>query len=872
MNLSDISAPPSMLERDEPLDVLRQALAAASSGVGRMVLVAGDAGVGKTAVVRAFVDAAEDLPPVLWGACDPLSTPAPLSPFFDMAASAGPGLRSVLAGPCNPHEVFAALRDEMVEPPTVLVVEDVHWADEATLDVLRLLGRRIASLPVLAVITYRDDQPAAIGPLRVALGDLGGSSGVARLSIEPLSPAGVRKLAHGRGVDSEQLYQRTAGNPFYVTEVLDADGPSVPPTVCDAVLSRVSRLDAGTRNVLDVVASSPTAAEVWLLDEVCGDCDDSVAAGLAAGMLVEAGGTVAFRHEIAREAVEAAMPAHRRRELHRTILTALTSRPVRADPARLAHHAEIAGETGAAVRYARAAAARSASVGAHRQAAAQYGRALRFAGDLAPSHRAALLELRSEALYAADEQVESIADLNAAMALHHEAGDISREADTMRRLVPRLTCRGLMDEALEAAGRAVELLEPLPPGRELGSALAAMAQLYLSVDDLDRAIEWGRRAAVIAAEFDDSETSVEVAITVGTAEFWRGGPARSRGLEQALELARSEGVEADVPRALNNLAWAAVSHRAHPAADRWIAEGLAYSEGHDLDLWRLSILSARVRSELNQGRWTDAIETAELLIADLRDSPSPRAEGMLVRALVRARRGDPGAARGVSEASAIVLPEPIWVVSLATARAEIEWLAGRADRIGAATDEAYELASGQSSPWPLAELVCWRHRAGLEVDRNRSLPDPIALEIEGRHRAAAAAWQLLGCPYESAVVLALADDSEAVAEAHDRLRKMGAGPAAAIAARRLRERGVRGIVRGPRRATRRNPANLTARELDVLALVADGLSNAEIAERLFVSTRTVDHHVSAILRKLHVPSRGRAIAAAAASGIVVPGA
>ena len=112
----------------------------------------------------------------------------------------------------------------------------------------------------------------------------------------------------------------------------------------------------------------------------------------------------------------------------------------------------------------------------------------------------------------------------------------------MRRLVPRLTCRGLMDEALEAAGRAVELLEPLPPGRELGSALAAMAQLYLSVDDLDRAIEWGRRAAVIAAEFDDSETSVEVAITVGTAEFWRGGPyARSRGLEQALELARSRG-------------------------------------------------------------------------------------------------------------------------------------------------------------------------------------------------------------------------------------------------------------------------------------------------------------------------------------------
>ncbi len=397
---------------------------------------------------------------------------------------------------------------------------------------------------MLAVVTYRDDQPTAIDPLRVALGDLGGSSGVVRLSIEPLSPAGVRKLAHGRDVDPEQLYRRTAGNPFYVTEVLDADSPSVPPTVRDAVLSRVSRLDAGARAVLDVVASSPTATEVWLLEEVCGDCGDGVAACLAVGMLVEVGGAVAFRHEIAREAVEAAIPALRRRELHRTILAAadVAARAGGSGPPR-ASRGDRRARPGRHVRYARAAAARSASVGAHRQSAAQYGRALRFAGDLAPSHRAALLELRSEALYAADEQVESIADLNAAMSLHHEAGDITREADAMRRLVSRLTCRGLMDEALEAARRAVELLEPLPQGREFGSALGAMALLYLSTDELDRAIEWGRRAAVIAAEFDDSETCVEVAITIGTAEFWRDGPARSGGLERALEMARSEGVE-----------------------------------------------------------------------------------------------------------------------------------------------------------------------------------------------------------------------------------------------------------------------------------------------------------------------------------------
>ena len=486
----------------------------------------------------------------------------------------------------------------------------------------------------------------------------------------------------------------------------------------------------------------------------------------------------------------------------------------------------------------------------------------------------ALLELRSEALYAADEQVESIADLNAAMALHHEAGDISREADTMRRLVPRLTCRGLMDEALEAAGRAVELLEPLPPGRELGSALAAMAQLYLSVDDLDRAIEWGRRAAVIAAEFDDSETSVDAAITVGTAEFWRDGPAHSRGSSARWRSAQVRGSRgrgaagAQQPRLGGGRRTARI--RAPTAGSRrdWPTPRATTSTSGGS---RSS--SARVRSELNQGRWTEAIETAELLIADLRDSPSPRAEGLLVRALVRARRGDPGAARAASRRPrAIVQPEPIWVVEPGDRRAEIDWLGGpcRPDRRG--DGRRVRAGSGQSSPGRSPSSPAGAIAPASRSSVTASCPIRSRSRCGGATRRPRRAWQLLGCPYEAAVVLSLADDAAAVSEAHERLREMGASPAAAIAARRLRERGVRGIVRGPRRATRRNPANLTARELDVLELVADGLSNSEIAERLFVLTRTVDHHVSAILRKLHVPSRGRAIAAAAASGIVVPGA
>ena len=341
----------------------------------------------------------------------------------------------------------------------------------------------------------------------------------------------------------------------------------------------------------------------------------------------------------------------------------------------------------------------------------------------------------------------------------------------------------------------------------------------------------------------------------------RDGTTAEAELQEALETARRHGLGALEARALNALVLTTTLAWDHPAAERWIAEGLAYCDGNDLDLWRLSILGMAVRAQLDRGLLTEATELAQTLLADERDSPGPRADALVVLTLVRARRGDPAPPSALTEAAAMVA-DVGWWIEVAIARAEVAFLDGRLAEVAAATDEGIALCEGRESLRPFGELALWRHRAGLSVPSGPRAPEPIALELAGRSAEAARAWDALGCRYHAAMARALAVDVDLIGDGHAALLALGAGGAAKIAARRLRERGVKGVARGPRATTLSNPAQLTAREVAVLGHVAEGLSNAQVAERLFVSPRTVDYHVSAILRKLGARSRGEAVAMA----------
>jgi DNA-binding CsgD family transcriptional regulator len=414
----------------------------------------------------------------------------------------------------------------------------------------------------------------------------------------------------------------------------------------------------------------------------------------------------------------------------------------------------------------------------------------------------------------------------------------------------------------------VALLEPLGDGLELARAYGGLSLLHMSADEFEETIAAGGRAIEIARRLGNARVEVHTLTQIGAVEFRRGLPAGRDKIERSLRVAQEAGWEPEVANACSYLAEGAVRARSHALAKSSIEAGIDYCEKHDLDGWRPYLIAVRSQLELHRGRWDDAADAAAWVVA--RGGLGwATILSLAVLGRLRARRGDPDVWAPLERARRLADPtgEMGRLAPVAIASAEAAWLEGRTEGVREATDGAVELACARKSPWFAGELAYWRRRAGIEEDAPAATAQPYALELAGDWRAAAEAWAELGCPYEQALALADADDDDTVRDALERLQRLGARAAAAIVARRLRERGAQGLPRGPRASTQAHVANLTSREVEVLELVASGLRNTEIADRLFLSPRTIEHHVSAILAKLDVRSRSEAAAAAVRLGI-----
>ncbi|MGI8963190.1 MAG: ATP-binding protein [Thermomicrobiales bacterium] len=848
------------LERSSQLDELERLRNRAAAGFGCLVAVGGEAGSGKTSLINRFAATTRPHSRVMIGACDSLSTPRPLGPLLDVASMLQPPVRRLLQDVERRGELFAAvLHDLSRGEPTLLIVEDVHWADEATLDLLRFLGRRIENTQTLLVTTFRDDEVTASHPLQRVLGDLATLPSVRRMTIPLLSPEAVRELCAGSFIDPTELFQRTGGNPFYVTETIAADSSSVPSTVRDAVFARAARLSSKGRSTLEAAAVIGARIHPWLLDALTPDADDSVDECLRVGLLQARGNGLGFRHQLAQEAVLGSVSPVRAIQLHRQVVDAWRARsPAPDDFATLAHHAEEAAMTEAVLRYAQAAAERATELGAHRQATAQYARALRFCPSQRTELRIHVLMRLLDQCKLTGQHAEATRAAAELLAMACRQNDRTNEALWLAHIAAVAVTDGRNDDAEVASAAAIDIIDGMPPEKAHAFVYYVQARLRMLNRNHARAIGWGEQAVALAEQFDDLGIEIHARAVVGASRIVNGDVDRGRAeMEQCLASAQEANMEAAIAVILTNLGSGHGEVYQFAIAERYLEEGIAFTTARDLDGWRWYLVSWLALVRVFQGRWNEAVDLSGSVI----DSPGLETFGRITAwtalGRVRARRGDPETFSALDQAFALAAPTGALqrLAPVAAARAEAAYLAGHLDLVSDYALAAFSLAVQHRHQWFTGELAYWLCKAGNLNEAPPGAAEPFALQIQGDHATAASRWRELGCPYEAARALSESDDEGALREAFAVFDRLGARPAAASVAKRLRELGVRSIPRGARSATRANPALLTPREAEVLALIATDRTNAEIAAQLYLSPKTIEHHVSSILAKLDVRSR-----------------
>ena len=850
-----------LVEREAELDALSEYLDE-SRGGGALVLVAGEAGAGKSALVSRFL--ADLTVPVAAGCCDGVSTPRPLGPVIEIAAQ----LEVDASLPRD--DLFAAILGAVKRTLTVVLIEDVHWADDATADFLLYVARRLDQVPTLLIATYRDEEIGSDLPLTRLVGELGRLSGTRRVPVHPLSEPGVRELIAGSALDAAEVYRLTAGNAFFVTELLGS-GQHRPASVREVILARTAKLSASGRRALEVASQLGNHFHANLLVAASGEDADGIDNCVERGVLVRLGTELGFRHELSRATIADEIPPIRKAAVHRAILRVLDKeRDV--DVARLADHAAAANAADAAFRYGCAAGRRAARLGSHRQAVQHYRTALSFAPERAIRDRAALLDALGVECMVTDQLDEALSAAEESLALWTEVGDEIRIGAAHNTLDKIAWYGGYGERALKHAALAVEILERHGPTVELARALASVGAYGAILNSADQGLAVNRRAVEMAREVGDRHAESDALNSIGCGLEAAGRLEEGvTYLERALSVALAGDYGHLAGRAYANLAQVLADNYRFAESDALLADGLRYTDDHDLTLRFICLTGVLAETELNRGRWDDALADAQGMLDRAGTLTLGKVPALTIIGTIGMRRGENAAHAKLLDVQrrAADTGDSDRIALVALALAEEAWLHGDLTRARTTVDDVLAERREELSRHLVGPLVSWQARLGGRPAAPDGVPREWALQVAGEWDEAAAAWAAVERPYDRALALFQVGTAPALTEAFEIFDRLGARPAAARVAAELRDLGER-VPRGQRRTTRANPAGLTAREVEVLQLVAAGLTNAEIAGKLFIADKTVEHHVSRVLGKLGVASRREAARAAVALELPAP--
>jgi DNA-binding CsgD family transcriptional regulator/tRNA A37 threonylcarbamoyladenosine biosynthesis protein TsaE len=851
-----------LLERQDSLKELSQLVKNVSAGEGCTVLISGEAGIGKTSLIKHFTDNLSSDTELLWGACEALFTPRPLGPLFDIAYQMKSNFIKMLENEKR-ASVFSAFLNylESTSQLKVIVIEDIHWADEATLDLIKFLSRRISRTKSILIFSYRDEEIDQDHPLLSILGDLPQSE-TKRIRLYPLSENAVDTLIKNAGIKNANIYEKTGGNPFYVTEVLEYKNEEFPSSIKEAVIARISRLSDDTKELLEIISVIPTKVEIELLRKLFNKVEEHIDHCMNKAILVAEKNLVSFRHELARQAILNSIPEMMRIQFHQKVLNCLLEyNNQQALLARIVHHASQAGDKDAIVKYAPLAAKQASLLGSHREAAANYLTALEYSENLSAEEKLELYQGRYYECYLTGQIEESIKACGVIQEILTDLNEPLQLGENYRRLSRLMWFSHKHSKSVEYIQKAIEILEKLTPGHQLAMSYSNRSQFYMLEDKPILAVEWGEKAIKLARKLNNSEIEIHALTNIGTAKLYANDNTGEPILKKSLRLALEKEFDEHASRAYVNLGIINLSRRNLEIAQKYFSNGIEHSIKKDLDTYKLFIVGGISKVYLDLGNLDKAIEYAEIVLKNKNANIVDKIIPLAVIGIVRARRNDPGALEALDEAvsSSLQSGEFPYIFIAKTAKAEGYWLLNKLDLIINEIENSYLNTLDSNNQWNVGELAFWIWKAGRLTEIPNNSAKPYLLQIKGNWEGAAEEWKKLKCPYQQA--LALADgEEEAKRESLTILESLGATATINLIKQEMRKEGIKKIPQGPRKSTKQNPAGLTNRQMEVLELLPQGLSNAEIASKLFISPKTVDHHISAILSKLNLHSRAEAAA------------
>jgi ATP/maltotriose-dependent transcriptional regulator MalT len=862
-----------LVERDRFLSLLQSVCTAVAAGEGHCVFVSGEAGIGKTSLVKAFCRNLQKNCIVYQGSCDALFTPRPLAPLYDVLSQRHSELLKTSGGMEERTALFTGFFQELsdLEKTVVIVFEDIHWADEATLDFIKFFARRITQLHCLFLLTYRDTDIHAAHPLRNVLGQLPAGS-FTRIQLPALSKHAVEKMAVEKGLNGQDVYNISGGNPFYVTEILASYSAGIPENIKDAILSVYNRQPEKIKETWELLSVIPAGIDIKYIEK----WDPAQMAGidhsLESKILILEKGRLFFKHELYSRTIETSLSPLKRVALNKKILDLFREYFEKdGEIERIIHHAKNANEYDLVVHYAPIAGKQAASLGAHPEACRLYLSAIEYYQGTDKDLLVELYEPYAYECYLTNRISEAIIYTTRAMHIWKEKNDTEKTGNALRFLSRLWWFAGNRKNASSCAAQAVETLDDQPASAAKAMAYSNMSQLYMLSKEPAKSLAWGEKAIEMARELNNNEILSHALNNVGSVQMTN-SDTRQKGIEllqQSLGIALANGFPEHAARAYTNLCSNGIAGKDYAFSKDFLDQGIRYCQEHDLDSWFFYMLSWKARLLLETGQWKEAFSIADNMMKN-EDHPAVIKITLLtVMATLRIRKGEAGAVEWLKEATARAFEamELQRIVPVLAATLEYEWISGQQCIEQSSIDTTIGLIEQSDDFIEASEFAFWLYKSRQQELPLKKIYDGYEYRSEPKALKAAALWKQAGCPYQCALALS-GGNEESKREAIGMVLQLGATAVYEKMKMEMRDAGIKSIPRGARKATRENAAYLTGRELDIVQLLKEGLQNKEIAARLFISAKTVDHHISSIFFKLEVNSRSKAVQEAIRIGIV----